>query len=86
MTTRRYDPVEICEADKVVLDEIIVNYWSRPDTMSFDMFFFDMYVLNEFTKQELIYMELNGDIPFQALYFSQSDEDFDKARLSIKML
>ena len=51
--------------------------------MSFDDFFFDHYLLYEFTKKELIYMDINGDIPFHMLSFAKDDEEFAAVRRTI---
>ena len=50
--SRRYDPKDMCEMDKLVSDKAIQKYWTRPETMSFDDFFFDHYLLDELTKNE----------------------------------
>ena len=81
--SRRYDPTEIHEIDKLCLDRIIQKYWNRPETMSFETFFFSEYLLDEFTKKELIYMDINGAIPFQMLYFTQDDKEFAAVRKTI---
>ena len=78
--SRRYDPTDIHEIDKLALDRIIQEYWNRPETMSFETFFFSEYLLDEFTKKELIYMDINGEIPFQILYFTQDDKQFAAVR------
>ena len=51
--------------------------------MSFDDFCFDHYLLYEFTKKELIYMDINGDIPFHMLSFAKDDEEFAAVRRTI---
>ena len=56
------------ENDKLTLD--IQAYWS------FDEFFFYQYNLYEFTRKELIYMDINGDIPFHLLSFAKDDEEY----------
>ena len=71
--SRRYDPADMCEIDKLVLDRIIQEYWTRPETM----------LLYEFTKTELIYMDINGDIPFHMLSFAKDDEEFAAVRRTI---
>ena len=81
--SRRYDPKDMCEMDKLCLDRIIQEYWTRPETMFFDDFFFDHYLLYEFTKKELIYMDINGDIPFHMLSFAKDDEEFAAVRRTI---
>ena len=63
------------EIDKLCLDRVIQEYWNRPETMSFETFLF-----SEFTKKELVYMVINGDIPFQMLYFTQNDKQFAAVR------
>ena len=83
-TLRKYDPTDMCELDKQVLDGIIQEYWNRPETMTFDTFFFSEYFLDDFTKKEIIYMDINGDIPFQLIYFPQDDKEFAAARNDIK--
>ena len=49
--SRRYDPTDIHEIDKLASDRIIQEYWNRPETMSFETFFFSEYLLDEFTKK-----------------------------------
>ena len=51
--------------------------------MFFDDFFFDHYLLYEFTKKELLYMDINGDIPFHMLSFAKDDEEFAEVRRTI---
>ena len=38
------------------------------------------YFLEEFLKEEVIYMAINGNIPFQEKYFKEDDEEFRAAR------
>ena len=66
--SRKYDPIDISEIDKLALDT--QAYWS------FDEFFFYQYNLYKFTKKELIYMDINGDIPFHLLSFAKDDEEY----------
>ena len=74
--SRKYDPADMSELDKLALDEIIQAYWARSETVSFDEFFFYQYNLYEFTKKELIYMDINGDILFHLLSFAKDDKDY----------
>ena len=53
--------------------------------MTFEHFFYEDYVLDEFTKEEFIYISINGDIPFQQINFSKDDEDFANARQEARM-
>ena len=72
--------MDIHEIYKLALDRIIQEYWNRPEAMSFETFFFSEYLLGKFTKKELIYMDINGEIPFQILYFTQDDKEFAAVR------
>ena len=77
---RKWNPKLISEKDKTGLDNIIQEFWTRKPDMTFHHFFYKDYVLEEFTKEEIIYISINGDIPFQQIHFSNDDEDFAKAR------
>lgn len=76
--SRKWDPESIREIDKQDLDRIIKEY--KDTSMSFDEFFFENYLLDEFLKEDIIYMEINGNIPFQEKYFKEDDEEFTAAR------
>ena len=76
--SRKWDPESISEIDKQSLDRIIKEY--KDTNMSFEEFFFNNYFLDELLKEEIIYMEINGNIPFQEKYFKEDDEEFRAAR------
>ena len=76
--SRKWDPESIRESDKQSLDRIIKEY--RDTNVSLEEFFFDHYLLDEFLKEEVIYMAINGNIPFQEKYFKEDDEEFRAAR------
>ena len=76
--SRKYDPTDMSEINKLALDEIIQAYWTRPETVSFDEFSLYQYNLYEFTKKELMYMDINGDIPFHMLSFAKEDKEYVK--------
>ena len=48
--------------------------------MPLEEFSFHNYSLDEFLKREVVYMAINGDIPFQEKYFKEDDQDFAAAR------
>ena len=76
--SRKWDPDTIREIDKRSLDRIIKEY--KGTDMSLEEFFFDNYLLDEFLTKEIIYMAMNGNIPFQEKYFKADDEEFRAAR------
>ena len=76
--SRIWDPESISEIDKRSLDRMIEEY--NETNMSLEKFFFDYYLLDEFLKREIVYMAINGNIPFQEKYFKEDDQDFEAAR------
>ena len=73
--SRKYDPTgptDISEIDKLTLDKIILAYWTWPKTVSFDEFFFYQYNLYEFTKKELIYMDINAHFRLNFLHITRT--------------
>ena len=82
---RKWNPECISEEVKIELDNIIQKFWNTGHDVTLEAFFEDMYCLDEFTKEEIIYMCLCGDIPFQQIHFSKTDEDFAKARAEAGM-
>lgn len=70
--SRRYDPKDIREIDKLCLDKVILEYWNRPEIMSFDDFFFS-YIIDEFTKNERFYLYINGNLPLEIPDHSKND-------------
>lgn len=83
---RKWNPECISEEVKTELDNIIKEFWNSEHDVTVEAFFYeDMYCLDTFTKEEIIYMCLNGDIPFQQIHYSKADEDFAKARAEADM-
>ena len=74
---RIWDPSDLSEPRKQSLDEMIKSYWERPEYQRFDDFFHSNVNLQ---KREYIYLDVNGGIPFQLLYFAKDDQDFAAAR------
>ena len=62
------------------------TFWDTEHDATLEAFFYeDIYCLDTFTKEEIIYMRLNGDIPFKQIHFSKADECFAKARAEADM-
>ena len=74
---RIWDPSDLNEPRKQSLDDMIKYYWERPKDQTFDDFF---HFGDNLQKREYIYLDLNGGIPFQQLYFTKDDQDFAAAR------